>query len=641
MITAALANDTGISSTDSITSDPTITGLANDPSGVEKFQVSIDGGAMIDATSFLTGEGFTLTAADLATLNGGTALPDGSHAIALQATDSLGNQSSIYHVFFNLESTRPLPPTGVQLLASDLTGTSGTITKDRTLTVQMSAPAGMIVTLYMNGAQVGQQTATSGQLQFAVSGSLADGQYLFTATAETVSGLISPFSTPFTVTVDNTPPLISSFGLDSLSDARPFGHNLTQMAVVGFTGQTEAGAAVTLVETGAKTTADAAGNYSLYPVNMPNVGSYTFTVQSVDAAGNATTLAKTFTRIAEVTTANLLPPDVTLTVSETTARVGDTVTATVVTATHDGQPLANEVLLINGNQVPLSAAGTATISSLSAGVFTIQVKAFDAEGNEGDATQTVTFLTPPNGQAAPVAGFDETQVTPVISLPTPIMGTANTPELLQYTLQYSIEGQNNWTTFATGTTAVVNGTLGTIDPTVMDDGFYDVRLTVEDTSGQVTTADEVYQVNGNAKVGDFTLSFQDLNLPNAGLPITVTRTYDTRTKNTSGDFGYGWSLSTSNIQVETSSVLGRGLHRDGNATAGDPDQPARQSGRTWRAWWARRNRRASWNRSAAWSGKQASRNPVQLPEHAERLCDDLSAERHERTIPDGLHGGYL
>ena len=81
MITAALANDTGISSTDSITSDPTITGLANDPSGVEKFQVSIDGGAMIDATSFLTGEGFTLTAADLATLNGGTAIPDGSHAI--------------------------------------------------------------------------------------------------------------------------------------------------------------------------------------------------------------------------------------------------------------------------------------------------------------------------------------------------------------------------------------------------------------------------------------------------------------------------------------------------------------------------------------------------------------------------------
>ena len=40
---------------------------------------------------------------------------------------------------------------------------------------------------------------------------------------------------------------------------------------------------------------------------------------------------------------------------------------------------------------------------------------------------------------------------------------------------------------------MINGTLGTIDPTMMVNGFYDVRLTVEDTSGQVTTADEIYR----------------------------------------------------------------------------------------------------------------------------------------------------
>ncbi len=90
-------------------------------------------------------------------------------------------------------------------------------------------------------------------------------------------------------------------------------------------------------------------------------------------------------------------------------------------------------------------------------------------------------------------------------MPTPIMGTANSPDFLQYTLQYSVEGQNQWTTFGTGTTPVLNGTLGTIDPTMMVNGFYDVRLTVEDTSGQTSTADEVYQVNGQAKVGNFTL----------------------------------------------------------------------------------------------------------------------------------------
>ena len=103
-------------------------------------------------------------------------------------------------------------------------------------------------------------------------------------------------------------------------------------------------------------------------------------------------------------------------------------------------------------------------------------------------------------------------------MPTAIMGTANTPDLLQYTLQYSVEGQNQWTTFATGTTPVVNGTLGTLDPTMMENGFYDVRLTVEDTSGQVTTADQVYQVDGQAKVGDFTLSFHGPEHPRRGDP---------------------------------------------------------------------------------------------------------------------------
>ncbi len=159
----------------------------------------------------------------------------------------------------------------------------------------------------------------------------------------------------------------------------------------------------------------------------------------------------------------------------------------------------------------------------------------------------------------PVAGFGTNLVTPVVTLPTPIVGTANTTSLLQYTLEYSIEGQNQWTTFANGTTPVVNGTLGTIDPTLMTNGFYDVRLTVEDTSGQVTTADKVYQVDGSAKIGNFTLSFQDVNIPSGNLALTATRTYDSRTKDVSGDFGYGWSLADTNVKVETSAVLGEGF----------------------------------------------------------------------------------
>ena len=78
------------------------------------------------------------------------------------------------------------------------------------------------------------------------------------------------------------------------------------------------------------TTADSSGNFSFYPVNLPNLGAYTFTAKVTDVAGNVNSMQQTFTRIDNELTSNLLPPDVTLNLSETTARVGDTVTITVI-----------------------------------------------------------------------------------------------------------------------------------------------------------------------------------------------------------------------------------------------------------------------------------------------------------------------
>ena len=277
----------------------------------------------------------------------------------------MGHTSAIFQVSIDLQATQPLPPSNLHLIASDLTGSSTSTTKDRSLTVELSAQPGTLVTLYENGVPLGQQTATSSPLDFVIPGSLADGSYLFTATAETLSGLTSPFSNPFTATVDNSPPAITSFSLDSQFQTQPYGHNMTVMQMVRLDGQTVAGASVKLLETGATATADSSGDFSFYPVNLPNLGRYTFTVEATDVAGNTATLPKTFMRISDILATNLIPPDVTLNISTTTARVGDTVTFTMPTQTHDGQPLASEVLLINGSQVPISASGTATLSSLT------------------------------------------------------------------------------------------------------------------------------------------------------------------------------------------------------------------------------------------------------------------------------------
>jgi hypothetical protein len=104
---------------------------------------------------------------------------------------------------------------------------------------------------------------------------------------------------------------------------------------------------------------------------------------------------------------------------------------------------------------------------------------------------------------------------------------------------------------------VVNGVLGRLDPTLLENGLYRVRLVVEDVNGQVAFDERVYRVDGMAKVGNFRISFTDLSLPVAGIPIDVVRTYDSRVK-TQEDFGIGWTLDIKRGSYRHNRTPGRG-----------------------------------------------------------------------------------
>ncbi len=125
-------------------------------------------------------------------------------------------------------------------------------------------------------------------------------------------------------------------------------------------------------------------------------------------------------------------------------------------------------------------------------------------------------------------------------------------------LVYSSAGSpNNSVTIASGTNQVTNGVLGTFDPTLLLNGVYTLSLIViqQDGSNEVSSVNTT--VSGNQKVGMFTLSFTDLNVPVSGIPIQVVRTYDSRNQNL-GDFGFGWTLGIHNVQVQESGVMGDG-----------------------------------------------------------------------------------
>lgn len=153
------------------------------------------------------------------------------------------------------------------------------------------------------------------------------------------------------------------------------------------------------------------------------------------------------------------------------------------------------------------------------------------------------------------ADIEDSQDGEAITFINDIIGTVSGTELQSYTLAvFPVDSEEAVYTF-TDTNPVDNATVGTIDPTLLMNGYYKVVLTAYAEGGYVW--DEVIVlVKGQAKVGNFTISFLDMTLPVAGLPIEVYRTYDSRQRTQSGDFGYGWTMSIGGPDISISTGLG-------------------------------------------------------------------------------------
>ncbi|MCA9405380.1 MAG: hypothetical protein KC684_02500 [Candidatus Omnitrophica bacterium] len=224
----------------------------------------------------------------------------------------------------------------------------------------------------------------------------------------------------------------------------------------------------------------------------------------------------------------------------------------------DDQGVTQQLIQVDGQELPLDANGQAVFTSQTPGIFTVEAFAYDAAGNEGYKQAQIRFLEDIGDTTVPTASIQSPAEDSRLVTPVDITGDAfDETDLLSFRLEYALQGSTNFALINSGTTEVSNGILGTLDPTLMKNGIYQVRLTAEDTSGNVTTVNKTYIIDGNAKVGNFTVSFEDITIPVAGIPITLVRTYDSREK-TAGDFGFGWQLSSNDIQIQESRVLGSG-----------------------------------------------------------------------------------
>ncbi len=133
-----------------------------------------------------------------------------------------------------------------------------------------------------------------------------------------------------------------------------------------------------------------------------------------------------------------------------------------------------------------------------------------------------------------------------VTAPTDVVATVVQEGIESWTLTTRPSGSDQPArVIATGTGEVTNRVLGEFDPTLLQNGMHELILVATDVLGGSVASRVTLSVDGNMKIGHFTLAFTDLSVPLAGLDIEVVRTYDSRDVS-SGDFGAGWNMSLRN-----------------------------------------------------------------------------------------------
>ncbi len=181
-------------------------------------------------------------------------------------------------------------------------------------------------------------------------------------------------------------------------------------------------------------------------------------------------------------------------------------------------------------------------------VLDVVATATDTSSNTAQATLQLSVIDTSDVDA-PVVEITSPEYDQIITAPIDVVGTVADDNLLFYTVEIAPVVNGEFAEVFRGTEPVIDGVLGQLDPTLLENDSYVLRLTAQDAGGNAVSTETLFNVSGAMKVGNFTLSFVDLNIPVQGIPIVIGRTYDTLHANTSGDFGYGWRLELFDVQL--------------------------------------------------------------------------------------------
>ena len=295
-------------------------------------------------------------------------------------------------------------------------------------------------------------------------------------------------------------------------------------------------------------------------------GTYEIVISAVDEAGSSVT--KTITLTVSESGAGTGEKTVTVTLiinndrlndgEHNEAKVGDEVSVFVEIKNLSDDEIESLVVTVNGKEIILDADKKAVYIPEKAGEYLFNAVLTAKDGNVSDLKYMLYVTESGSGEDTDEPDESELFVeitspddVKEITAPTDIIGSAKGSGPVKYTLEYAPAGTNEFTAIREGAEAVDGGVLGQLDPTMLRNGYYDIRLTGYTGKAHKSDIVTVY-VTGQMKIGNFSIAFQDMDVNVPGLALTVVRGYDSRDKAKSGDFGYGWNLSMTSADISES-----------------------------------------------------------------------------------------
>ena len=282
-------------------------------------------------------------------------------------------------------------------------------------------------------------------------------------------------------------------------------------------------------------------------------------------------------------------PRVELAVSTNLAQQGDTVRVQVRAT--DNRGVASITLMIGGAPLPLSPINgyaETTITMDTSGLIDLVAVAADAAGNQGSSAPWQVRVFDPTDQTWPqvsilalqqlelVDGQPEyrtlaregDRITEPVTYLANLYATVDDDSLEFWRVDYAKtsevdlsalhQADPDYRVIAEGTSPFLdaNTPIAVFDPTRLSNDAYVIRVLARDVNGRISTKGLLVGVSGDAKLGNFRLDFTDLSVPLAGIPINITRTYDTLNAGTEGDFGYGWSMAITAADIAETTAPG-------------------------------------------------------------------------------------